>query len=69
MTAEQKSQIEGEGNKSADRHYREEARKHADTRDNRRAAKEAEEAVEGSEAEELERARKETASHEPDSSH
>lgn len=67
--ANDEQKIEGEGNKSADRNYRREAEKHAQTDENRSAAKEAEEAVEGEEGEELERARKRTASHEPGSSH
>jgi len=69
MASDTNRQIEGEGNKSADRHYREAAEKHAKTDENRKAAERAEQAVEREEGEELERAREKTGSHEPGSSH
>ena len=69
MASDTNRQIEGEGNKSADRHYRDAAEKHARSDENRKAAEQAGEAVEGEEGEELERAREKTASHEPGSSH
>lgn len=44
---------EGEGNRTADRHYREAAKKYAESGASEDAAREAEESLEGEEAEEL----------------
>jgi hypothetical protein len=48
---------EGEGNKTADREYRQAATRHAASPKSEKKAREAEEAIEGEEAEELEEAR------------
>jgi hypothetical protein len=52
------SQNQGEGNKDADRKYREGATQHAQTGDPEREGREAEEALEGDEAEDLRSAEK-----------
>jgi hypothetical protein len=54
------SKNEGEGNKSADREYRQAATRHAVSPKSEKMAREAEEAIEGNEAEELEEAREST---------
>lgn len=63
------SKNEGEGNRTADRHYREAAEKHAKKGENRRAAKRARDALETDEGRELEDARERTKGHEPGSRH
>ena len=50
---------EGEGNKTADRHYREGVRRHVESGTSEAAAKDAERALEGAEAEELREAEEE----------
>jgi hypothetical protein len=50
------SKNEGEGNRTADRKYREDVRRHVESGDSEPAAKEAERALEGAEAEELRKA-------------
>ena len=62
-------EMEGEGNKTADRHYREGAEKHAKKGENRRAAKRARDALDTDEGRELEDAREQTKNHEPGSRH
>lgn len=62
-------EMEGEGNKSADRHYREAAEKHARSGENRRAAKRAAKALDTEEGRELEDARERTKKHEPGGRH
>lgn len=52
----EKDKNEGEGNKTADRQYREGVRKHIESGKSEPAAKEATRAVDGEEAEELRRA-------------
>lgn len=54
------SKNEGEGNKTADREYRQAATRHAASPKSEKMAREAEEAVDGEEGEELEAARQET---------
>ena len=54
------SKNEGEGNKTADREYRQAATRHAVSPKSEKMAREAEEALEGEEAEELEQARQST---------
>jgi hypothetical protein len=49
-------ELEGDGNRSADRHYREAASKHATSDASKRAIQAAERAPEGDEKEELEAA-------------
>jgi hypothetical protein len=51
---------EGEGNKSADREYRQAATRHAASPKSEKMAREAEEAIEGEEGAELEEARQAT---------
>lgn len=58
-------EMEGEGNKSADRHYREGAERHAKDPESSRKAREAAEALEGEEGRELDEARRESGGHEP----
>lgn len=54
------SRNEGEGNKTADREYRQAATRHAASPKSEDKAREAEEAIEGAEGKELEAARKST---------
>jgi hypothetical protein len=54
-----KDKNEGEGNKTADRHYREGVRQHIESGKSGPAAKEATKAVDGEQAEELRRAQEE----------
>jgi hypothetical protein len=51
---------EGEGNKTADREYRQAATRHAASPKSEKMAREAEEAIEGDEGKELEEAREST---------
>jgi hypothetical protein len=53
-----KSDLQGEGNRDADRKYREGAQHHAQSGQVEREAREAEDALEGDEAEELKQAEK-----------
>ena len=62
-------EMEGEGNKSADRHYRAAAEKHANSPENRRAAKRAARALDTDEARDLDEARERSKAHEPDGRH
>jgi hypothetical protein len=59
------SQNQGEGNKTADREYRQAATEHAQSDKSKPKADEAKRAVEGQENEELEKARKDTGSRQP----
>jgi hypothetical protein len=54
------SKNEGEGNKTADREYRQAATRHAASPKSEKMAREAEEAIEGEEGKELEEARQST---------
>lgn len=54
-----KDKNEGEGNKTADRHYREGVRQHIESGKSEPAAKEAKRAVEGEQGDELRRAQEE----------
>jgi hypothetical protein len=54
------SKNEGEGNKTADREYRQAATRHAVSPKSEKMAREAEQALDGDEAEELEEAREST---------
>ena len=54
-----KTKNEGEGNRTADRKYREDVRRHVESGKSKPAAEEAERALEGSEADELRRAEEE----------
>ena len=54
-----KMKNEGEGNKTADRHYREGVREHVESGASEAAAEEAERALEGPEADELREAEEE----------
>jgi hypothetical protein len=56
--APRKSELQGEGNRDADRKYREGAQRHAESGQTEREGREAEEALEGKEAEELRQAEK-----------
>lgn len=58
-------EMEGEGNKSADRHYRDSAERHSKTPESKRKAREAAEALDREEGRELEKARRESGEHEP----
>jgi hypothetical protein len=51
--------VQGEGDKAADRTYRDAATRHAESADTTREARDAEEALEGQEGEELARAERE----------
>ena len=53
-----KSQVQGEGNRDADRQYRDAATRHAQTGKSESEARDAEEALEGDEEEELREAEK-----------
>ena len=57
---------QGEGNKEADRRYREKTTEFARSGRVEGAARAAEEALEGPEGEELERARRESGAHQPE---
>ena len=48
--------LQGEGNRSADKNYREAAKRHADNPASKRAARDAERAIESDEEDELEEA-------------
>jgi hypothetical protein len=56
------SKNEGEGNKTADREYREAATRHAVSPKSEKMAREAEKALDGEEGKELEKARESTKS-------
>ena len=58
-TTSDKSKNEGEGNRTADRKYREGVRRHVESGASEPAAEEAQHALEGAEAEELRRAEEE----------
>ena len=55
-TNDQAKKNEGEGNRTADREYREGVRRHVESGASKPAAEEAEHALEGAEAEELRKA-------------
>ncbi len=55
-TTSDKSKNEGEGNRTADREYREGVRRHVESGASKPAAEEAQRALEGAEAEELRKA-------------
>lgn len=56
-------QNQGEGNKTADREYREAATRHAQSNKSKPKAEEARRAIDDEEGEELEQARRETGAH------
>jgi hypothetical protein len=56
--APRKSELQGEGNRDADRKYREGAQRHAESGQVEREAREAEDALEGDEADALKQAEK-----------